>query len=686
LRTAPLAILVAAVVAFGAAGCNPEPAPETPRNVVLISIDTCRADRLGCYGHPGSATPNVDAVAREGVRFSNARTTNPITLPAHSSMMTGQIPPEHGVHDNRTYRLAASNVTLAEVMRENGFATAAFVGAFPLDSTMGLDQGFDLYDDRYTMGGGGRVAKERRAMEVSSSAIDWLRKQGGAPFFLFLHYFDPHAPYLPPEPFASRYAGDPYLGEIAYADHAIGRVLDELESLGLYDSSLIVITSDHGESLGEHGETTHAYFVYQSTMRVPLIVRAPGNVAGREVAEAVSVTDIVPTVLGALELESKGPLSGVDLTNHLWARDVESRERPIYGESVVPTVFGGNALRSIVHGKWHCIWSKRPELYDLSSDPGEVHDRAVESAEQAGALYDALESMLSSPRQGDVPEPQTDPEARERLESLGYVGGGAMPTELGIDASATDPKDLIDVYERLAKAKSLRYDGRPAEANAICEEILEEHPDSLWANDVAGRAAYDQRQLDDARRYFSKVLTILEDRQRSSESGSARRYDFELAEVHDHLGRVLILTGDTKGALEHHERAVALQPDFAVFQNNIGSALLNLGRIDAALVHLEEAARLRPSYASAHKNLGIALLKRRDWARARTHFETALSLNPDYVDAHYGLGHCLAYLDDFQGAARQFSRVIELDPGHAQARNDLASVNAILRQQGRGAP
>jgi len=260
-----------------------------------------------------------------------------------------------------------------------------------------------------------------------------------------------------------------------------------------------------------------------------------------------------------------------------------------------------------------------------------------------------------------------------------------MPTELGIDLSSIDPKDFIDVYERLAEAKSLRYDGKPAEATAICEEILEEHPDSLWANDVAGLAAFDQRRLDDARRYFLKVLSILEDRQESAESGSARRFDFELAEVHDHLGRVLILAGDTKGALEHHERAVALQPDFAVFRNNIGSALLNLGRVDAALVHLEEAARLRPSYATAHKNLGIALLKRKDWARARTHFETAVRLNPGNVDAHYGLGHCLAYLDDFQGAAKQFSRVIELDPGHAQARNDLGNVNAILRQQGRAA-
>jgi len=263
---AALLAVVAAVAISGTAGCQRSSAPEKPRNVVLISIDTCRADRLGCYGHPGKSTPNVDAVARDGVTFLLAQTTNPITLPAHCSMMTGQIPPDHGVRDNRTYRLAASNVTLAEVMREHGYATAAFVGAFPLDSIMGLDQGFDVYDDRYTMGGAGRVANERRAMEVSNSAIEWLREHDGAPFFLFVHYFDPHAPYSPPEPFASEHAGDPYVGEIAYTDHAIGRVVDELKRLGLYDSSLIVITSAHGEALGEHEEATHAFFVYQSTV------------------------------------------------------------------------------------------------------------------------------------------------------------------------------------------------------------------------------------------------------------------------------------------------------------------------------------------------------------------------------------------------------------------------------------
>jgi arylsulfatase A-like enzyme/Tfp pilus assembly protein PilF len=681
-RAALLAGLAIVAVALGAAGCGADLTRDDTRNVILISIDTCRADRLGCYGHPTSSTPNIDAVARDGVIFRHARTTNPITLPAHSSMMTGRIPPQHGVHDNRTYRLAESNTTLAEILRDNGYATAAFVGAFPLDSIMGLDQGFAVYDDRYTMGGAGRVANERRAAEVSDAAIEWLRSNHDAPFFMFVHYFDPHAPYEPPEPFASEYNEDPYLGEIAYTDHAIGRVIDELKQFDLYDSSLIVITADHGESLGEHGEATHAYFVYQSTMRVPLIIRAPGAAAGREVAVAVSVTDIAPTVLAALGIEPGETQNGMDLGGHLWGQDAASPERPLYGESLVPTVFGCNPLRGVVQERWHYIWSKRPELYDLSSDPDEQRNLIDEEPDRAAVLHEALMSMLGSGEREDPGEEQPpDAETLERLESLGYVGRVATATGTEIDAAAVDPKDFVEVYVRLADAKSMRYEGRLAEARAICEDVLEDHPDSLWANNVAGLVAFDQRRLDDAREYFSKVVAILEGLQ-TAENGSTRRFDYELAEVHDHLGRVLVVAGDTTRGLEHHERAVRLQPDFAVFRNNLGSALVNLDRLTAAQEHLEEAVRLRPSYASAHKNLGVALLKRRDFERARQHFETALSLTPDYVAAHYGLGHCLAYLDDFPGAAKQFARVLELEPTHPSARKDLQDVNGILHQLG----
>ena len=247
------------------------------RHIILISIDTCRADYLSCYGYKSKTTPNIDALAAEGVLFENAISPVPQTLPAHSSMFTGTIPPYHGVHDNEGYRLDESNVTLAEILTDAGFTTGAAISAFPLDSKFGIDQGFESYNDYFETTLEGHPLEQRRGGETTDVALDWLKKNKDKRFFFFLHYFDPHQAYDPPEPFASRFASDLYAGEIAYTDHCIGKVVDKLKELGIYDSTLIIITSDHGEMLGEHGEVTHTYFIYQSAIKVPLIFKLPAN-------------------------------------------------------------------------------------------------------------------------------------------------------------------------------------------------------------------------------------------------------------------------------------------------------------------------------------------------------------------------------------------------------------------------
>lgn len=256
------------------------------RNVVLISIDTCRADHLSCYGYERKTTPHIDAVAGEGVLFTRAHSTNPITLPAHSSMLTGTNPSYHGVHGNRNYRLSDANVSLAEIMRDHGYQTAAFVSAFVLDARFGLDQGFETYDDHVSADPGRLFISERSGGDTSRQAIKWLDNRGREPFFLFLHYFDPHAKHDPPEPFTSRFLDAPYAGEIAYTDHCIGQIIEKLKSLGIYDSTLLVSTSDHGESIGEHEEDTHGYFIYQVRFAYPSssrrrIVPHRGNWMGR---------------------------------------------------------------------------------------------------------------------------------------------------------------------------------------------------------------------------------------------------------------------------------------------------------------------------------------------------------------------------------------------------------------------
>ncbi len=273
------------------------------RQVVLISIDTCRSDHLGCYTVDRQTTPHIDEVAQHATLFQNVISPVPLTLPAHSSMLTGTNPTYHDVHDNFYQQLAPANLTLAEVLHGNGFVTGAIVSASVLDSRFGLDQGFDEYLDRMSVQEADDSSAERPGGQTTALAVQWLEQHQSDPFFLFLHYFDPHHPYQPPEPFASRFAAEPYAGEIAYTDNCIGQVIEKLKELGLYDSTLLIIAGDHGEMLGEHGEGFHGFFIYQSALRVPLVMRLPGQKAGRRVSDLVGLVDIVPTVCSLLDVQ-----------------------------------------------------------------------------------------------------------------------------------------------------------------------------------------------------------------------------------------------------------------------------------------------------------------------------------------------------------------------------------------------
>ena len=284
-----LIVLIVLSVVIGTIGIlffqRSRPAKNNINNVILISIDTCRADYLGCYGYSQEITPNIDNLAEEGVLFFNTFSPVPITLPAHSSMLCGTTPPYHGTHDNNDYRLDPSNVTLAEILQKNGFSTGAVISAFVLDSKFGLNQGFDYYNDRFENKSHALSINERKAEEASRLAVNWIVDHKNEKFFLFLHFFDPHQVYEPPEPFLSKFKDNPYAGEIAYTDNCVGEIIQKLKALGLYDSSLIVITSDHGEMLGEHGEMTHSYFIYQSAVKVPLIFNLPGLFKGKRRGE-----------------------------------------------------------------------------------------------------------------------------------------------------------------------------------------------------------------------------------------------------------------------------------------------------------------------------------------------------------------------------------------------------------------
>lgn len=480
------------------------------RNILLISIDTCRADRLSCYGYKLNTTPNIDALAQESILFENVISPVPITLPAHSTMLTGTIPPYHGVHDNMSYKLGPTSVTLAEILRENGFTTAAIIGSYMLNSRFGLSQGFDTYNERFEeiRLNTGRV-DERPGSEVSRFAGQWLEKNRNDNFFLFLHYYDPHHDYLPPEPFASKFFGKPYAGEIAYVDYCIGQVIKKLKELGLYDSTLIIVTADHGEMLGEHGELTHAYFIYQSAIKVPLIFKLPGRTESQRIEPAVGLVDIVPTICGLLGIDPPEQLHGVDLSDCLRENKPIQPDRFIYCGTLYPTKYKGNSLLGLASSRLKYIQTTRPELYDLVNDPHERNNLVKQRPGLAKSLKNELAQLLelSVRDQNSDKNIYLDAQSRTRLESLGYVAG-QVTENFEFNQSGEDPKDLLILHKWYIICSRLILQKKFDTAKVIAENFVTRKPDSYIGYNLLAKIAIYLGNYSQASVHFEKVLEL----------------------------------------------------------------------------------------------------------------------------------------------------------------------------------
>jgi arylsulfatase A-like enzyme len=424
------------------------------RNLLIVTLDTTRADRLGAYGFTGVETPHFDRLAREGVLLRTALTVAPLTLPAHCSLFTGLNPPRHGVRDNAGPRLAPSQTTLAEILRARGFATGAFVASAVLDGRQGLDQGFDTYaDDLGEPNVPGRPARrlvQLPANRVVVRAIDWMKHVGDTRFFAWVHLYDPHEPYDPPEPYRSKYAGRPYLGEIAFMDAQVGRLVGFLESRDLLDETTVVIIGDHGESLGEHGEASHGLFVYESVVRVPFVVRAAGARA-RQVEAVTRTIDVAPTVVELLGLPALHDIDGVSLVP-LMAGRVDDLALDAYSESMYPRYrFGWSELYAVRAGHLKFIEAPRPELYDVRLDPGETRNLYRPGLPAIEPMRNRLRQVEARARRSSAEQASpvaADSETTERLRALGYVG-----TQAGRAASRrlADPKDEVDAYNRITR-------------------------------------------------------------------------------------------------------------------------------------------------------------------------------------------------------------------------------------------
>ncbi len=606
-------------------------------NVVLITIDTLRADHLGCYGNARIQTPSIDQLAREGVRFTRAFTPVPITLPAHAALLTGSYPMATGMHDFSGNKLPESGPTLAQVLRQNGWRTAAFIGAAVLDSRFGLNQGFETYFDHFDFS---RLDEtnldliERRGDLVMDEALGWLKRQPfhtGEAFFLWVHLYDPHFPYTPPEPFASRYRTHLYDGEIAFDDAQVARLIAYLKDQGLYDGSVIVLAGDHGEGLGEHGETTHGFFVYNSTLHVPLIIKIPGA-KPRVVEEEISLVDLAPTVLQALKVSIPESVQGRSLLSLMLGQSggPDSAASLLYAETYLPLLhFGWSHLRSFQSRGWKFTDAPEPELYDTRADPHELNNlyRARQSLahEMRDRLYGLLRRYTPTKGKAVAERELTDPALLDRLRSLGYVAvSGGTITEAG-GKSLRDPKSRVKVYELFSQAMADGQHGRYQESLAKLREAEKAEPDSL---PIRYLQALDYFRLKD----FPRALEAFK---------SALKLDPKFALATFYLGLTLVELNDFDGAAASFERALALDPTNFSAAYNLGATYLKKNRAEDALGAFQRAVEINPDYSRGYEAMGELYLYLKRPHDAINALERAVQLVPGFRKAHYHLG--LAY-------------------------------------------
>jgi len=653
---------------------------KTVKNVILISIDTCRADYLSCYGYGRKTTPNIDAVAEQGMLFKNVVSPVPLTLPAHSSMLTGTIPPYHQVHDNLNYKFGQFNVTIAEILREHGYVTGAVVGSFILDSQFGLDQGFDEYNDHFVEALSLGEYIERRGAEASQFACEWLSKHRKEKFFLFLHYYDPHTPYEPPEPFATDYADSLYAGEVSYVDWCVGRVITKLKSLGLYDSTLLIITSDHGELLGEHGELEHGYLLYEGAIKVPLIIRPPRIKKTRMINEVVGLVDIVPTILGYIGIPSPLDIHGKDLREYIDATTVSPvPERYVYCESFTPTKYKCNPLLSVVTNHWKYIQTTRPELYNLKQDPDEEENLLTAEPKRAELLQHQLRLILSEQARTDKEESSfvLDAESRRRLESLGYVGGMVAQTSFGVDSSRADPKDYVDYHVCNQKAVFLIFKREYEKAKTICDEMLARWPGIIDTHFLLARATFSAGDFTESVTHNLKYLALLE-----KETPQNSRQKDELTKpvfmIHNMLASAFCELGEYDEAIKQFNITIQIKPDQADVLYRLGSVYYQQGKFEETIKLWREAVRIDPSLPSAQDNLKKLLAEKQRRERIISQYMEILSQNPDDPNAHNTLANELYRQGRIEDAIAHWLEAVKQRPDWAEVQNSLGT--AFYRQ------
>jgi len=638
-------------------------------NIILITLDTVRADRMGFMGSRRGLTPSLDALAQQGVVFTRAYSQVPLTTASHASILTGTYPQFHKVNDFGV-PLAADLPYASDILHVRGYHTAAFIGSLILDpaakSAPGFDRGFDTFDagfHRRRPGENRYQAIERRGGEVVTHALAWLDKHSNGPFFLWVHLYDAHDPYDPPEPFKSRYAAAPYDGEIAYVDSVVGKLLGQLRTREVYDHSLIAVMSDHGEALGEHGESSHGVFLYDETIHVPLLFKLPGErSAGRRIESRVRLVDVLPTMLEVAGVPVPKDVQGESLLALMKAASAvatavgrgstASADRPSYAESDYPhRTFGWSSLRALRTGKYLFIDAPHQEVYDQSADPQAQHNLAASSEAVADILATQLETFRQKTGSSrEAPKSSMDPDLQEKLSALGYVSGdGNAPTLPGVKETGADPKDRIEVVNLLHRAELLEEDSRFADAVPLLEEAIAKEADIPIAYLKLGTALSILRN-------YAKAVPVLR---------KAVELRPDLTAPLFQLGSALFETGDFAGAATEYESALARFPEWAEARFSLATTYARMGRMPDAIKEYEKVIEARPNHYGAHLLLGRALALTGNPEAAVPNLNRACELQPDSAEPH-------AFLAD---AYTQLGREVDAERERAEAARLHANTN-----------
>lgn len=674
-------------------------------NVLIVTFDTTRADHLHCYGNQEIETPNVDRLANEGFLFEQAISPVPITLPSHASIMTGKIPLAHGVRDNALFVLSSQQTTLAEMLKTKGYHSAAAIGGFPLVEKYGLNQGFDLYDDRlqtatqFANRGDppvpGRFFDERRASQVNESVIPWLKENSRRRFFLWLHYYDPHQPFNAPAPYNQIYARNGYLAEIAYADEAFGKIIEVIKSLGVYERTLVVFTSDHGEGLGQHNEYTHSLLLYDSTLHIPLIIKIPGQAGGRRIGDRVGLIDILPTILELLDIDVPNDLQGVSLGPLIETQGVGSEWSSVYyAETLSPRLTRGwGELRALYANQFKFVFGPRKELFDLNQDAGELNNLFADGSSDLSNWQRRLAGYIDKHRTAQTVQPvELDRVTLQKLMALGYVHFSRGKFEMkqdALDDQGDPPQDRIQEISMYSEAKTALFDKKPLQAIAHIEELIQIEPNNPIYLELLAEAELMLGRIDRCLALIHRIwqldesMIVLEDFLKlvCLIDLSKNQYDdfaelLEIAVNKSQDASVFFLfarfharNGNPGAEKESLARCLQIEPDHP--QGTLNWAIWNArkGNQKEAEKSFRKVIQLTPYSHSGHFNYGLFLLQNNDPSESSRYFEKAHTLAPAHLPTLLGLVQSHARSGENKTALRYFDDLKMLSPESSQTRD-----------------